>query len=203
MKNNCFINGNGIVESGEYEKVEICGTGVFGSNVFANKVVVNGSASMGEGIEADILEINGACCSSGSVKCNKIFVNGTFKSNKLDILCETLNVKGEVRGEEGEIKAKDIKISGVIFVKNLVGDLINISAQKGALLAKLLNKEISTIEFIEGKHIEIDNVIVKRIDCEKIIVGKNCYIENLNCTGKAEIEKSSSVNHINGNFVYK
>ena len=99
MQNNCFIRGNGIVKSGEYEKIEICGTGGFGNNVLANKIVVNGSVNMGEKVEADIIEINGTCFSGGSVKCNKIFVNGTLKSGKLDI------IKCDVREAEGEIIA--------------------------------------------------------------------------------------------------
>lgn len=195
MQNNCFIRGNGIVKSGEYEKIEICGTGGFGNNVLANKIVVNGSVNMGEKVEADIIEINGICFSGGSVKCNKIFVNGTLKSGKLDI------IKCDVREAEGEIKAKEIKITGDIFVKSLFGDFISIDSQKSSFLSKLLKKrkEKSTIEHIEGKHIKIDNIIVERIDCEKIIAGKNCYIKQLNCTGKAEIKKGAFVNSIEGN----
>lgn len=195
MQNNCFIRGNGIVKSGEYEKIEICGTGGFGNNVLANKIVVNGSVNMGEKVEADIIEINGTCFSDGSVKCNKIFINGTLKSGKSHI------IKCHVREVEGEIKAKEIKIIGNIFIKNLSGDFISIDSQRRSFLSKILKKrkKESTIEHIEGKYIKIDNIIVERIDCEKIIVGKNCYIKRLNCTEKAEIQKGAFVNSIEGN----
>lgn len=197
MQSNCFIRGNGMVKSGEYEKIEICGVGGFENNIFANKIVVNGSVNMGENVEADIVEVNGTCFSDGSVKCNKMFINGIFKSNKLN------SIECDIR--EGEIRAKNIKIIGDVFVKSLFSDFIIIAPQKLSFLSKFLKKtkEKSIIKYIEGKYIKIDNIIVERIDCDKIIVGKNCYIKQLNCKEKAEIKKGAFVNNIKGNFVYK
>lgn len=205
MKKNCFINGNGIVVSGEYEKVEICGTGVLGNNVLADKIIVNGSASFGENIEADIVEINGVCASVGSIKCKKLFINGKFSGKNIGILCETLNVIGEIKVQEGEIKSKDIKVRGVIFANSLNADFINISPRRRTIISKILKKkkDKSVIKHIEGENIEIDNINVESIDCNRIIVGKNCCVKQLNCKGKPEIIKGATVDSINGNFVFR
>ena len=204
MVKNCIINGNGIVSNGKYNLIKICGTGSLGNDILAKKLVVNGNAHMGEMVEIDFIEINGTCTSIGSIKSKSIIINGKFNFSEFGIECEDLNVKGNIEGGKNEIRANNVNINGTVVAKCIKGDTIKICARKRNLLTKhFLKEDVSKVGLIEGKSLEIDAVQVEKINCNNIVIGKNSYVNEINCTGLAKIKKGAVVNKIQGECVYE
>lgn len=205
MKNNCIICGNGVVGNGEYDNIDVCGTASFGSDVCSNKVVVNGNAYMAEKVESNVIEINGACSSIGSVKCKNMFINGKFKFSNFGLNCESLKVNGKIEGREGDICSNEVEVIGIVHARSIRGDYIKIDSKERRLFNKFFTKreELSEVEIIEGKQLEVDNIAVELINCENITVGENSYIKEINCTGLAKIKTGATVKVINGASVYE
>ncbi len=202
MENNCVIRGNGMVVNGTYNIIKISGLASFGSNVISKKIIVNGNAYMGENVEADIIEINGTCISTGNIKCKRIYINGELNINGLRLESGLLKVNGSIKALKCEITADEIIVNGEMLAKHVKGNLIKILERKRKLFIKLFSKkEFSKIEFIDAKNIEINNISVKQIKCQDIRVGKNSYINELNCFGLARINSETKIDRLIGKYV--
>jgi hypothetical protein len=207
----------GDVETG---LLESDGTATFQSNIRAKKMNVDGVVTVkGEGrIVADEIFSDGVFKCLGEVEVGLLESGGTatFHANiraKKLVVDGVLTVKGDGRIEAdeivcggvitaGEVSADRINADGIINAKEIVGDNIIIRSHMNKVL-RFFAKKFSNVELIEATTIELYGVIAKSVSGKDIIIGKNCSIDTVDCSGTLAIDKSAQVGKITGEYTMK
>lgn len=203
----------GAVETG---LLQSDGTAEFRSSIRAKKMVTDGVLTVkGEGrIDADEIFCDGVVKSSGAVEAGLLDTDGTaeFSSIRAKKLAVdgVLTAKGEGRIEADEIicggvitasevSADRINADGIINAKEIVGDSIIIRTGLNKFFL-FFAKRFSHIELIEATTIELQAVVAKSVNGKDIVIGKNCSVDSIDCSGTLTIDKSAHVGKITGEY---
>ena len=163
--NNSFITGVGKINSGEYDKVSISGTGNIDGNIKANEINVSGVANFKGTVEASSLKVSGVGKFGDDVKSKTIFVSGFAKMDQ-DLSADSITVNGtlHISGDVNtDILMIDTKES---HFKNIFGDCINIKSIRKTKIAE-----------IEATNISLTNVQVKRVSGSKVEILKYSHVD--------------------------
>lgn len=163
--NNCKIAGFGTIAAGEYDIVNISGTGKTTGDIKASDISISGIGKFNGNVEADFISSSGTANFEKNVNCK------TFKSSGFVRILENLNADSITA--TGCIKVcNDLNTDKLYIIcsgsgcsfKNIYGDDIYIDSKK----------EITKVEEIEATTIKVKNVNAHKISGEKIeILGKS------------------------------
>lgn len=205
---------HGAVDAG---LLESDGTAEFRSGIRAKKMNLDGVVNVkGEGrVNADEIFCNGVFTCQGEVEAGLLDIEGTttihsnIRAKKL-VVDGVLTAKGKSKIESdeivcggvisaGEVSADIIDADGVIDATEIVGDKIVIKSRMNKVV-RFFAKKFSHVELIEATTIELHGVIAKSVSGRDIVIGKNCGIDNVDCSGILFIDKSAQVGKITGEY---
>ena len=214
-KNGVKIEGISKFDGGEYSRLKIDGVtncdgdikaesididGIFNCSgtITADSIDIDGVFNCKGAITADSIDCDGTANFKGSIFVKELDVDGVFKisaGNKLEaekIFCDgIINICGQV-------SADLISANGVISADEIVGDKICIKTHIGRFWRLFVRK--SKIKLIEATTVELEGVIAAEVNGKDIIIGRNCRIENVDCSGTLRLHPRAKVKNITGNY---
>ncbi len=203
----------GAVETG---LLESDGTVEFRSSIRAKKIVADGVfAAKGDGkieadeirsdgvfncagpIEAGLMETGGTATVRSNVRAKKLVVDGMLTAKAGKIEADEIICGGFITA--GEVSADRIDADGVINAKEIVGDNIVIRSRMNKVV-RFFAKKFSNVELIEATTVELHGVLAKSVSGRDIVIGKNCGIDAVDCSGTLRIDPSAQVGKITGEY---
>ena len=195
MEGICKISG------GEFGSMTVDGVGTCTGNLKAENICINGVFKCHGTLEAGSINSDGTADFDSNIRAGKMNVDGVLSAKgDAKIEAEEIACNGVIRAKE--ISADIIKADGVINAKEITGDRISINSC-GNLITKFFLKKFSHIDLIEATQIELNGVVAKSVNGKDIMIGPNCEIENLDCSGTLYIDKKSNVKNISGDYTMK
>ena len=198
IKNDIKIEGISKFTGGEYSRVKVDGIADCGGDIKAESIDIDGIFNCKGAVTADFIDCDGTADFSGNIFVGELDVDGVFNissGNKLEaekIFCDGfINIKGQV-------SADLIRAEGVVSAEEIVGDDICIKSNIGRFWKLFIRK--SRIKLIEATTIELEGVIATDVNGKNIIIGKNCRIENIDCSGTLQLHPRAKVSNITGNY---
>ncbi len=191
-------------------------------NLRTEDLRVDGNLTVSGSLHAENVRVDGRlkCCgvmTAGPFACDGIasLENGLF-AQSVDV-DGVLTVQGNIEAEHMEsdgkisataqISADTIRLHGMVRADEIVGDSIEICYKSPArAAASFLNSVFGSnlcdntrsANLIEATSIRLESVCAGVVSGEHVIIGKNCQIDRLDCTGDFAIDPSSIVRLVNG-----
>ncbi len=213
--NNVDISGMGkILGDIEANSITVSGSGNIGGNAKASRVSVSGNASINGDVEGERVESSGNFKTSGSVKAaeisnsGRIRIDGNLKSKKI-ISEGMLSIGGELEAEEfytdgvfkvgGLLNANtiDVKIQWDSYAKEIGGETIKVRKGKHFgmnFIFLLFSKGFGLqADVIEGTDIYLENTKAKVVRGNKVKIGPDCNIDQVEYTDSFEVAAGSVV----------
>ena len=189
------------IHGGEFGKLTVDGVGTCTDDIKAESMLISGVFKCMGAIDTGLLQTDGTAEIRSSVRAKKIITDGILTvRDGARIEADEIECDGIIRA--GEVSADVIRAEGVINAKEIVGDRICIRSTAGRI-ARFFCKRFSNIELIEATTVEISGVTAKSVNGKDIIIGPQCQIDTVDCSGTLFIDKSSSVKTITGEYVRK
>lgn len=196
-----IMEGISKISGGEFDKVKIEGVGTCSNNIKAESIDVEGVFNCSGEIETGSLYIEGVANFKSHIRAKRINVEGVFNQDGLykieanEIVCE-----GVIK-TKGEISADIINAEGCIEADEIVGDQIKICSHNPKhKIVNLFNRIRSKVRIIEATTIELYGVKANTVNGKDIIIGANCIIDNIDCSGTLYIDTTSSVRNVTGEY---
>jgi len=205
---NVKIEGVSFFYGGEFNDVDISGMINVNGEIKANSVKIGGVVNTNEKIEAVQLEVSGAVNLSGELRVKKANITGAVNLSSRKFEAEEINCEGVI-SSKAEICADVINSDGCINAKEIYGDNITIYSRKlvnkvyskiNSLFNSSNKKYSSQIGIIEATNIVLEGVRAKKVCGHNITIGKDCYIENLDCDGVLRVDSESTILNMTGDF---
>lgn len=137
------IDGMGKFTGGEFNQVNISGTGTFTSDVKCNTMNVSGMGSTRGNLDCKQCKVSGTAKVEGTMKSQETEVSGTLKVIK-ELQADQLRVKGVVKTEDS-LSVKTLDCSGMIHAaKDVNGENITVDGMLN--VGGLLNCESLTMK---------------------------------------------------------
>lgn len=157
--------------------------------VIINHIFCNGAAKFSSDVKAQVIDVDGllTLMNNNNLISEKIFCDGSIIVN-------------------GNINAKFINADGFVYARNIYSDEIYIRATQSSMskkLKKTLFRKYDSININEivGNHIEVSNIKAEKITGKDIVIGENCIITSIECSGTIKIHKDAVIENLSGNFV--
>jgi len=199
-----IMEGIGKISGGEFESVKIEGVGNCSNNIKAVSINIEGVFNCSGEIDTGSLYCEGVANFKANIRAKKINVEGVFNLSKFakieasEIICEGVIKTG------GEISTDILDAEGCIEADEIVGDKIRICSHNPRhKIIYLFNRFRSKVRVIEATTIELYGVKSHTVNGKDIMIGSNCIIENIDCSGTLYIDESSIVRNITGEYTRK
>ncbi len=199
-----YIEGIGRINGGEFGTVTVEGVGNCSGNLKAELIRVEGVFHCQGGLEAGLLDCEGVADFSMDIRAKKISVEGVLNLKKgAKIEAEEITCEGVIR-TSGEISADVIRAEGCISAEEIVGDHIQINSDyHPRFISRIFSRAKSDVKLIEATTIEIRGVTAETVNGKNIVIGRDCRIESVDCSGTLYIDKSAYVRNITGEYTMK
>jgi cytoskeletal protein CcmA (bactofilin family) len=195
------MEGIGKINGGEFGTVTVDGVGTCTEDLKAETIRVNGVFKCRGTLEAGFMQTDGTAEVNAYIRAKKMVVEGM-----LTVRGEGKIEAGEIECEgmikAGEISADIINADGFINAREIVGDRIVIRSHSNRI-AQFFTKRFSHIELIEATNIEIHGVVAKAVNGQNIVIGPNCIIDSVDCSGTLTVHDSSSIKTMTGDYTMK
>lgn len=182
------IRGVGTVNGGTYRNLKIAGSATIKEDCKAEKIKIAGNADFEKSVTAKTFKVAGRCTVGGNIKVDKLSIAGSFTAHG-NIDAENANFAGTVY-IDGDINCEEFEanVTGSSF-KNIYGE--SIAFRKGnSVLSK------SHIEEIAATKIDIENVLVKKVSGEFVIIGDDCVVELVEYNNTLSLSKKAKISRI-------
>lgn len=194
--------------------ITIDGKSNFGGGAFGT-IIIDGLAQCDGALEAEALRVDGKfkclgdaklglldCDGSAeflsSVKAKKVTIDGLMAvTTPAKLEADEVHCDGSI-SIEGQISADVISIDGLVRAKELVGDRIYIHSHLGKF-ASLFFKG-STAELIEATTVELQGIRAQSVNGQDIVIGPECVIDTVDCSGTLSIDPRSTVTNLSGSY---
>lgn len=212
------ISGSGTLSGKcKADKINVSGYCNLCGSVKTKVLKIAGGAKLQNDIEADLIKVSGSLKSEGNITGGDINIAGRVNCEK-DIKCKTLKVSGVL--DAVNVESEDFVVRGLIKIENMLNseniDIIletksNIGEIGGKTIkivgshdSKPLTKIISVFtgnkgaivldtNFIEGDEIYLENIKVKEVSGQNVVVGKYCVIDKVSYTKSLNIADGAVV----------
>lgn len=152
------------------------------------------------------LEASGALQIENVLEGDRADVSGTVRAGKVEMAW--LSCSGYIRAD-GQILADRIEAKGILQAKEILGDHICIDnrhlrkeARRTLFGKKFMSGSdacsVSSAELIEATTIILYNVQAKQVNGQDIIIGSDCIVDQVDCSGTLKISRSAQVGEIQG-----
>lgn len=196
--NNIRIDGKGIIGQGEYDTVVIDGMAQCDGDLKVENLKVDGKFKCRGRLTAGTISCDGMAEIEADLFAKKLLVDGMLNvRNGANLEAEEIICDGSLHAE-GQISADRIEADGFVSAKEIVGDQITIHSHNSRL-AKLLMKMSSQADLIEATRIQLRGVTAKTVNGCDVVIGPNCKIDRLDCSGTLSIDETAQVGVITGN----
>lgn len=203
------------------ESVNINGS-IRASNFKTGVGIIHGAAQLDGRIEASFLTLPGAL-KSAFADIKKLAIDGDMKIEQ-NVTSDEIKGNGSIMAQDieadsilfggalklsGQLSADIVDILGVISAKEIVGDQIKIGRpeKKNTVTRRrwLHGKQeiYSEADLIEATRVELYRVKAKQVNGQDIIIGENCKIDRVDCSGTLSIAKDAVVGQITGSYNIK
>lgn len=198
------LEGLGRINGGEYDNITLEGVNSCSDHVKAENFHIEGVFTCSGQVEAGLLYCEGVSDFKANIRAKKIVVEGVFNGKDgMKIEAEELVCDGVIKSG-GEIYADVVKADGCISAKEIYGDQIRIHTHYPInKIVKFFNTTKSDVRLIEATTIDISGVSADTLNGRDIIIGPNCRVGTVDCSGTLSIDSSSTVNTITGSYTRK
>lgn len=195
------FEGVGQINGGEFNTVTIEGVGTCSSKIKAETINIEGVFNCSGDVEVGYLYCGGVAEFKSNIRAKRLVVEGVVsEKNFSKIEAEEIHCKGVIK-TGGEISADRIYAEGCIAAKEILGDDVKINAKYHAnKIIKLFQRDKSEVDLIEATRIELSGVTAGTVNGKDIIIGPNCRIDKIDCSGTITIDRSSFVRELTGDF---
>jgi hypothetical protein len=195
------LEGIGSISGGEYDSVRVEGVGNCSGKIKANNINIEGVFNCSGEIEAGYLYCEGVSDFKSSIRVKKMNIEGVLNQKELSkIEAEEIVCEGVIK-TFGEISADRLDAEGCISAREIVGDYIKINSHiRKSRFMKWITRFKSEVNLIEATTIDLSGVTADTVNGKDIIIGPNCRIENIDCSGILSIDSSSTVRNITGEY---
>lgn len=205
--NNETINGIGILETGEYDNIEINGGAKSRGVIKAKKIIVDGLLNAGDKIQTDEFIINGRTTSKGDIISDKIVVNGMLQIKEQNIKVRELICKGTIQCL-GSVFGDDINIDGLCNINIMEARTItlrtndnkssnqDISGGVGKIFMELCSVDTCTLDSIECDEIKADNCNINVLKANNIKLTNKCKVDIIYYKGDISIDETCKVGEV-------
>lgn len=195
------IDGIGKFNGGEYGTINIDGVCQCEGEINADIVEIDGKFKCLGKITTDYLHCNGMAEIKSDLFAKKINVDGYLSiSNGSKLYAQDIICDGCI-SIDGQISSDKINVNGYIYADEIVGDIITVKSNLNKL-SKLFMKN-SKVKLIEATTIDLKGVLAQTVNGNDIIIGANCEIDLLDCSGTLYIDKKAVVKKITGNYTMR
>jgi hypothetical protein len=193
------------IAGGTYEYLTIDGICNCSGNLTAKKLKINGILNCDMNLEADDFDCDGVANVKENMRAGIIDVDGYMnigrKSSSSKLEATEIRCRGVITClGNGEINADLIDAEGYINASEIVGEKVIIKSQT-SILMKWLASKWSKVDTIEATTIELSGVSAKVVNGHDIMVGENCVIDKLDCSGRLLIHPTATIKEITGDHV--
>jgi len=190
-------------EGGDYEKVILEGVITLKGDLKAKILKIEGVFNAKGEISSEELYCEGVANITGTVRTKIAKIEGHFNLKGEKFESDEINCSG-ILNVNGEVNADIIKADGIINAQEVCGDYVEINSKKKlafGVLEKLYNRfYYSKIGLIEATTITLKGVTCDNVNGHNITIGKGCIIKNISCDGILNIDPSSKVENIVGDY---
>ena len=198
------IKGVSSLGGGKYEELVIDGV-----------VTANGDLEV-ESLDVDgVVNINGKVDSKSFVKVDGVVtLNDKLRAKTVDV-DGVVTIHGNVEADEvkidgvvnakGQVSADLVESHGVFSAEEVVGDKVIIHCEKRNKhihnlfgFGRKERKDLPKIGTIEATEIDVDGIRADNLNGQNIVIGPECVVENVDCTGRLAIAPDAVVKNING-----
>ncbi len=192
------ISGVSTVGGGSYDELIMDGVITCNGDIHAQSAKIDGVVTVNGMVEAkENIVLGGVLTVTGRVKGADIRVDGvcTIKDN---VEADHVFCKGVVTAQE-QISADLVEGKGLLSAKEIVGERVNVhcdTKKRHAFFKR--SHELCKIEMIEATEIDIDGIEAKTVNGHNVIIGPDCIVENVDCSGTLSIAEGADVKNVNG-----
>ena len=193
------------IGGGKYEELVIDGVVTVNGDLEAEVISVNGVVSFNGALESkSSIKIEGVVTANDKLRAKLVDVNGVVTIHK-DVEADHVTIHGVVTAK-GQVSADLVESWGMFSAEEVVGDkvIIHCDKKKKATIGGLLrfgrdvHKELPKVGTIEATEIDVDGIRANNLNGHNIVIGPNCVVENVDCTGRLSIAPGAFVRNING-----
>ncbi|MCL2379815.1 MAG: hypothetical protein FWC81_03415 [Coriobacteriia bacterium] len=193
------------IAGGTYEHLTIDGICNCSGNLSAQILEIAGILNCDKNLDAGTFDCDGIANIKGNMRTERIDVDGYLNvgrkltSSKLE--ANEIRCRGIITClGSGEINADLIDAEGYINASEIVGEKVIIKSQT-SILMKWLASRFSKVGTIEATTIELTEVTAKVVNGHDIMIGENCVIDKLDCSGRLVIHPTATIKEITGDHV--
>lgn len=193
------IGGVSTFNGGTYEDVVISGVITCNGDIEANSVEVDGVTTINGRIDGrESVRIDGVSTINGDIRSKNVKVGGVCTLNSIE--ADYVSCKGVISCRK-QISADLVEGGGVLSAEEIVGEkvILHCEMKKRHLFSfGRKEKELSSVNLIEATEIDIDGIKCKNLNGHNIVIGSECIVENVDCTGNLTIAPGARVKRVNG-----
>lgn len=202
--NNFKLGGIGRINGGQYDSINLEGVSSCSDNIKAEQMHVKGVFNCAGEVEAGLLNCEGVSNYSRNIRAKNMIVSGVINVKEgTKIEAEEIDCEGVIN-TKGEIYADIMKAKGAVSAIGIYGDQVIINTHYSfSRVRRIFRGERSDVKLIEATVIELSGVTADTVNGKNIIIGPDCRIKNIDCSGTISIDRDSSVEHITGEYTRK
>ncbi len=194
------VEGIGKLSGGEYRNLRVEGVGECTDDIKAEDIRVEGVFNCSGSLEAGYFSCEGVAEIRSDIRAKRLDVEGVLTSRGGKIEADEIYCEGVIKAN-GEISAEVLRAEGCINASEIVGDRITINYHRTwTKIIRMCRRERSNIRVIEATSIELSGVTADTVNGKDVIIGPDCIIQNLDCSGTLSIDGSSQVYNITGTY---
>lgn len=189
------ITVKGMVET--KEDIVLGGVPTIQGEVKGRDVRMDGTCTIRGEVTGKNIHVDGTCMIQGRVRGEEIRVGGTCTIRE-NVEADHVFCKGVIT-VGGQISADLVEGRGLLNAKEIVGEKVNVHCDtKKYSIFFVRNHELCKIGMIEATEIDIDGIEAKAVNGHNVIIGPNCIVENVDCSGTLSIAEGAEVKNVNG-----
>lgn len=210
---NASLDGIGMLNGGEYNKIELDGISKLKHPLIAKSVSIDGIFKSKAKIQADFLSFDGISRVFRDIKAKKIDINGIVKIRRANLYADEIICTGILVCNR-EVNADYINIDGNCSANTMYGDTILINSNENnnqnaripsklGIFSKLyfgrqVKTSMSLVDRIECTHFEGNNVYCKEVYANSVKLTGYSEIEVLHCDGDIDVANTCTIGKIVG-----
>lgn len=196
----------------ECNSLRIEGLSTFRGDVITKGIKIEGKTTVEGNLTGSDIEVEGLTTVKGNLKGDNIRVEGKLRVDK-SLEAENINLEGllTVKGDctvenfksEGKPDIKGLLNAGTIeidiatrcYIKEIGGDKVTIRQSGGMLnvITSLIVGKTLISDVIEADEIYLENTRADVVRGNKVIIGKNCSIRNVEYKESFEVKENGCV----------
>ena len=193
------IGGVSTVGGGTCDELKMDGVITCNGDIQARSIDLDGVVTINGKMSGDEwIKVNGVVTISDAMRSKTVSVDGvcTIKGN---IEADHVNIKGVVSSKK-QISADLVDGRGMISAEEIVGEkvIVRCGHNRRHLFDMFKERELPKIGLIEATEIEVEGIHCQNLNGHNIVIGPQCIVENVDCSGTLSIAPEAQVQNING-----